>query len=370
MKTITIVGARPQFIKAAPVCAEFHSRGIHNILVHTGQHYDYLMSQVFFDQLNLAEPTYNLEIGSASAANQIGMMVIKLEEILEKESPDIVITYGDTNSTLAAALTAVKLGIPLAHVEGGERNFTREDIRIHPSVTPEETNRVLTDHISNFIYCASKGAVENLKKEGICENVFFVGDVMYDSFILMRPFAEQNSKILEVHGLSSQGFILATIHRPINTDDESRLGGIINALISIDQEIVIPLHPRTRISLDRIGMLKKLIENSKIHVLEPVGYLDMLMLESNAKAIVTDSGGVIREAFFAGVPSIIVDQTNAWKEIIHSGWATLAGADQSMITKALHSIHVPKIREPILGSGNARELIVSHLLSIKKLNRF
>lgn len=361
MKTITIVGARPQFIKAAPVGKELERRGHKNILVHTGQHYDYNLSKVFFDELEIPAPDYNLEVGPTTPINQMASMMMELETILQKEKPDCAIVYGDTNSTLAAAITLLKIGIPIVHVEGGERNFTLDMKIVHPASIPEESNRVLVDHISEMIFCASKRAVANLKREGITRQVYRVGDVMLDTFSQMSKMAETRSDVIQKLGLAKGEYVLATVHRAINTDKPERLREIIRGLCLSDIPVVFPIHPRTQKVINANGSGLEISKKSNLKIIEPVGYFDMLELEKNAKIIVTDSGGVTREAFFSGVPSIIVDDTTAWIDLVNSGWSYLTGADSEKIGKILRSIKAPKIREALLGEGTTSGLIIEKL---------
>lgn len=361
MKIITIIGARPQFIKAAQVRQIFQVNGHHEILVHTGQHYDYLMSKVFFDELGISAPDYNLEVGSASPAKQLGAIMVKLEEILALEKPDFVLVYGDTNSTLAAALTAVKGNFPVVHVEGGERNFSADMRVVHPSSIPEETNRVVTDHISAAIFCASQRAVDNLKHEGVVQNVFWSGDIMLDSFLQMSSIAQQRSGIMKSLGISAGEFVLTTVHRAINTDDPHRLKSILTALLSLNEKVIFPVHPRTRKLIDSLGMIDEINRSKNLSLIEPVGYFDMLELERNSRLIITDSGGVTREAFFCSVPSVIVDDTTAWIDLVLAGWSSLTGSQPQKIIKAAESLKRPLKKEPLLGDGNTSEFIVRQL---------
>lgn len=361
MKIITVVGARPQFIKAAPVCNELTIRGHDNILVHTGQHYDYKLSKVFFDELGIPEPKYNLEIGSASAAKQIAGMLGGLESILMREKPDCVLVLGDTNSTLAAALTAVKCDVPVVHVEGGERNFTR-NFEIVPSYTiPEETNRVVVDHISSIIFCASQRAVENLAREGITKGVAFVGDISLDTYSSISNIPSNTSTILEQLDLKKGGYVLATVHRSINTDQPERLKEIIRGLSQSEVPVVLPIHPRTQKVIREEHLDEAIPQNSQLRIIDPVGYFDILALEKNARIIVTDSGGVIREAFFSKVPSLIVDETTEWIDLVQAGWSQLIGADAEKITKLIETMQKPEKWDAILGDGFARQKIVSYL---------
>jgi UDP-GlcNAc3NAcA epimerase len=361
MKIVSIVGARPQFIKAAPIGQELFRRGHENILIHTGQHYDFKLSKVFFDELNIPAPDYNLEVGANTPIVQMASMMKELVPIVVKEKPDCAIIYGDTNSTLAAAITLLKTLVPIAHVEGGERNFTQKMEIVHPASIPEESNRVLVDHISELIFCASKRAVSNLEREGITRQVFWVGDVMLDTFSLMRKMAETRSNIIKEMALSTGEYILATVHRAINTNNADRLREIIHGLCSCETPVIFPIHPRTQKVLGENGLDLEVTRNKNLRIIDAVGYFDMLELEKNARIIVTDSGGVTREAFFSGVPSIIVDDTTAWIDLVNSGWSCLTGADSQKISQAINSFTIPKIHEPLLGEANARTLIVDHL---------
>jgi UDP-GlcNAc3NAcA epimerase len=360
LKIFTIVGARPQFIKAAAVSRKLQSHpGIQEVLVHTGQHYDENMSDVFFQELEIPAPNYHLGVGSDSHGAQTGRMLEAIEKVLLAESPDWVLVYGDTNSTLAGAIAAVKLHIPVAHVEAGLRSFNRR--------MPEEINRVLTDHAADLLFAPTTAAVENLRHEGIAEEkIHLVGDVMYDAAIDYGVKAEQKSLILEHLGLTPQKYILATIHRAENTDDPKRLDGIFTGLAVISQNIpiVLPLHPRTRAALSRTGLWEKASQSLKL--IEPVGYLDMVMLEKNAQLIATDSGGVQKEAFFYRVPCVTLRAETEWVELVQLGWNRLLPPLNSSdvangISDALLNVSGSEVSEHLYGGGLATAQIVELL---------
>jgi UDP-GlcNAc3NAcA epimerase len=350
MKVVTVVGARPQFVKAAPVSRILREK--HNeVLVHTGQHYDYGMSQVFFDELGLPEPDVNLGVGSGSHGRQTGEMLVGLEKVLQSERPDRVLVYGDTNSTLAGALAAVKLRVPVAHVEAGLRSFNR--------TMPEEHNRVLADHCSDLLFCPTQTAVDNLRHEGIAQGVHLVGDVMVDAALQHGAVARQSSTLLEDLGLAGQEFALATIHRPYNTDDPARLEQILAALAALDLPVVFPVHARTRDHLAQMGNPQSKIRN--LRSMDPLGYLDMLALEQAASLILTDSGGVQKEAYFFGVPCVTLRPETEWVETVAAGWNRLAWGDTTGILKAARGPWPSKPPHPIFGDGHAAERIVAIL---------
>lgn len=317
MKIATILGARPQFIKAAVVSSALrHYEGVEEIIIHTGQHYDENMSEVFFRELDIARPAYNLGIGSGGHGVQTGRMIEAIEGVLLDESPDWVVVYGDTNSTLAGALAAVKVHIPVAHVEAGLRSFDRR--------MPEEINRVVADHISDLLFAPTRTAVENLRREGLTDaSIYEVGDVMYDAAIHYGAKANVQSQVLRRVGLNTNGYVLATLHRAENTDHLECLHLILQGLAQIARElpVVLPLHPRTRkvLGLDKLEEL-----SCFIRLIDPVGYLDMVMLEKNARLIATDSGGVQKEAYFHGVPCVTFRETTEWVELVDMGWNCLA----------------------------------------------
>jgi len=354
MKIATVVGARPQFIKAAPVSRVLRQNH-EEILIHTGQHYDANMSDVFFEELHIPKPDYNLGIGSGHHGAQTGAILEKVEEVLLSENPDALLVYGDTNSTLAGALAAAKLHIPVIHIEAGLRSFNRR--------MPEEINRVLTDHISEWLFCPTDTAVRNLLQEGITQGVYQVGDVMYDAFRFNQELAHQKSKILETLGLKTQDYILCTIHRAENTDDPSRLQEILKALAKVQKPVVLPLHPRTRKIIGEQGLSELLTGN--FHVIEPVGYLDMIALEVNAWKLVTDSGGVQKEAYFAGVPCITMRDETEWVETVKVGWNVLTGAVGERILEAVETFTPPLEHPPIFGDGHSAEQFVSYLEKVK-----
>lgn len=317
MKILTVVGARPQFVKVSAVSRILRSYDwIKEKLVHTGQHYDDRMSDVFFRELEIPQPDYNLGIGSAPHGAQTGRMLETIEAVLLKERPDWVLVYGDTNSTLAGALSAVKLHIPVAHVEAGLRSFNQ--------AMPEEINRVLTDHASSLLFAPTGVSVNNLLREGISENaIHLVGDVMYDAALHYGQEADKRSAILHDLGISPHSYVLATIHRAENTDDSDRLRVIFEGLRTVARDIpvVVPLHPRTRKALETQRSLDSVMD--ELTVIDPVGYLDMIQLEKNACVITTDSGGVQKEAYFYGVPCVTLRDETEWGELVDSGWNKL-----------------------------------------------
>lgn len=348
MKVVTIVGARPQFIKAGVVSHVL--RKLHEeILVHTGQHYDREMSDLIFIDLKIPKPNYELGIGSGLHGWQTGQMLIRCEEILLAEKPDWVLVYGDTNSTLAAALAAAKLHIPIAHVEAGLRSFNRS--------MPEEINRLLTDHSAQLLFCPTENAVQILAREGISDGVHFVGDVMFDAVLQHSSFAREHSTILSKLNIAPKAFVLVTIHRPYNTDKRERLREILNTLKVLELPVIFPIHPRT----------KKLIEEFQldisvnVNVIPPMGYLDMLALEQAAQLILTDSGGIQKEAYFFKVPCVTLRPETEWVETVTSGWNRLAWGDVSTVLEAVHHPWPTEESSTIFGSGNASEKIVNLL---------
>lgn len=312
MRIVTVVGARPQFIKAAAFSRVARARpDVEEILIHTGQHYDTRMSDVFFEELSLPKPDHHLEVGSGSHGSQTGRMLERIEAILLKARPDWVVVYGDTNSTLAGALAAVKLQLPVAHVEAGLRSFNRR--------MPEEINRVLTDHLAELLLAPTEAAVQNLAREGLePQRIHLVGDLMDEAARYYAKAAERRSRVLDVHGLVPSTYVLATVHRAENTDDDDRLAAIFEGLCRVSTPVVVPLHPRTRAALVRAGLYDRAA--GCLRLIEPVGYLDMVMLERHAGMVVTDSGGVQKEAFFYGVPCVVVREETEWVELVALGW--------------------------------------------------
>jgi len=307
MKIVSIVGARPQFIKLAPLSKEIRKKH-KEVIIHTGQHYDQELSEIFFKELKIPEPEYNLEVGSAEQGRQTGEMLIRIEEVLQFEKPDWVIVLGDTNSTLAGALAAAKLHIPLAHVEAGMRSYNH--------TMPEEINRKVADHLSQLLFCPNKNAVENLKKEGLNKGVYLVGDLMQEALAENIRVAGRKSKILKRLRLPPKRFYVVTIHRAENTDSRTRLEELASLLSKLDRKTIFPIHPRTKKCLQEHGLWSKLNRFRNLVMLEPVGYLDMLVLEQNARMVLTDSGGVQREAYFLGTPCVILRNETEWSEMV------------------------------------------------------
>ena len=350
MKIISVVGARPQFIKLAILSKELREN--HNeIIIHTGQHYDDNMSRYFFEEMQIAKPDYNLNIGSGSHGKQTAEMLIGLEDIFLHQKPDVVITFGDTNTTLATGLAATKLNIPVAHVEAGLRSHNRE--------MPEEINRILTDHISDYLFAPTLTAMENIKIENLYGKPFLVGDVMYDSLLYYGKIAEQNSRILKNLKLKQKEYILLTLHRPYNVDNIQKLQNIFSALKQTKRFIVLPVHPRTRKMIESTNTI--IPEN--ISIIEPLGYLDFIFLQKHSEKIITDSGGIQKEAYLNGIPCITIRPETEWIETVKAGWNVLVGDKKDqLIDNCLH--FKPSHNRPrYFGDGNSSKKIISILES-------
>jgi UDP-N-acetylglucosamine 2-epimerase len=343
MKIVTIVGARPQFIKAATVSRIFRKYpAINEFIIHTGQHYDDNMSAVFFSELDLPQPDVNLNVGSGSHGKQTGQMIEKIEEILAKEKPDWVIVYGDTNSTLAGALAAAKLHIKVAHVEAGLRSYNKH--------MPEEINRIVADHISDILFVPTQHALDILKSEGLEKNSLLVGDVMFDSF---RYFAAKSSDehLPEIIKKENMKFYLATVHRAENTDNPDRLKNLFTAFSMLDKTVIIPLHPRTR------KMIKNLKISDNIKIIEPLGYLSMIAALKKCEKVLTDSGGLQKEAFFMKKPCLTLRSETEWVETLIDGWNYVVDDNINLILETV-KIPLPAKQESFYGDGNAAEKIV------------
>ena len=375
IKIITVIGARPQIIKAAAISrtiSKKFSLSIEELIVHTGQHYDNNMSEVFFEELSIPKPDYNLNIGSGSHGFQTARMVEGLESLLLKEKPNYLLLYGDTNSTLAGAVAASKLNIPIIHVEAGLRSFNRK--------MPEEINRIVCDHLSTFLFSPTKAGFDNLIKEGFESNidtqytaenpgVFHCGDIMFDNSMYFSSLADSQSNILTEYDLTNNPFVLATVHRANNTDNRNNLHSIFKSLleISLEQTVVLPLHPRTKKELEldvNIDLYEKLVNSENILLLAPVSFLDMIALEKNSSIIITDSGGVQKEAYFFGKPCIILRSETEWVEILETGMAVLAAADYQSIIESYHRfVDLDKLVFPkLFGDGLASDFICSTIL--------
>ncbi len=326
MKIVSVVGARPQFIKLAALSRKLREKH-RELILHTGQHYDDQLSKVFFQELKIPLPDFDLGIGSGNHGEQTGRMLQGIEDVLLRQRPDLVVVYGDTNSTLAGALAAAKQNIPLAHVEAGLRSYRK--------TMPEETNRVVTDHLSDLLFCPTGTAVENLKSEGITKGVYLVGDVMYDSVLENLQMARKISSVIEKLGLRANGFYLVTIHRAENTDDQKNLEKIVDILLSIQGKLIFPAHPRVRKFLRRFNLLKRLKSRKDIQLIDAVSYWDMLILEENANFILTDSGGVQKEAFFLGTPCITLREETEWLETVKEGMNEVTGLNLKKVNSVL-----------------------------------
>ena len=375
MKLVTIIGARPQIIKAAALSRAIrnhYANQIQEVIVHTGQHYDDNMSQVFFDELQIPRPAYNLHVGSASHGVQTARMTEGIEALLIKEQPDYIVLYGDTNSTLAGAIAAAKIHVPIVHIEAGLRSFNKS--------MPEEINRIVCDQCSTLLFSPTLTGVENLKREGFpmdndgpytIDNpkVFHCGDIMYDNSLYFADIAEEKTDIIKRLALSDKPYILATIHRDANTDHSERLGAIFRSIIRLSEEcqVVLPLHPRTtkllKTNLDE-NFQKQIFSCQNIKLIPPVSFLEMIALERHAQLIMTDSGGVQKEAYFFKKPGIILRPETEWVEIVETGNAILADTDECRIMKAWQHFkgNPPTVFPEIFGDGHAAEFILNEML--------
>lgn len=378
IKIFTIIGARPQIIKAAAISREIkksYSNKIEEVIIHTGQHYDENMSNVFFEELGIPKPTHNLNIGSGKHGEQTAKMIIGIEILLEEEEPNYILIYGDTNSTLSGAIAASKIQVPVIHIEAGLRSYNKK--------MPEEINRVLSDHVSSYLFPPTETGLDNLKKEGFSLNskppysfdnpaIFNFGDVMYDNSMYFSEIADKKSNILSELGINNEKFILTTIHRNNNTDDSKRLNDIFRSLLDISNKhnikVILPLHPRTlkqKTLYLSDDLSLKINDSSNIIIIEPVSFLDMIQLEKKSELIITDSGGVQKEAFFFAKPCLILRQETEWVEIVESGAAELCDADYDKIIKAFDNFIDLKIdrNNSLYGSGNASAKILELILS-------
>jgi len=339
MKILSVVGARPQFVKAAMVhmAIERHNNRQHgagklrHCLVHTGQHYEHALSDVFFAELPLPKPDHQLGVGSGSHGAQTAAMLEKIEAVIASERPDVVVIYGDTNSTVAGSLAAAKLQVPVAHVEAGLRSFNRR--------MPEEINRVVADHVSDMLFCPTRTSVVNLKKEGITRGVVLVGDVMLDSAREFGSYADRHAGLLKKLRVAPKEYILTTIHRAENTDDPKTLNLLLEALLRLERDVVFPMHPRLRDRLTQASELMALVQAvrsaSHLRIIEPVSYLEMLLLEKNARLVMTDSGGVQKEAYFVAVPCLTLRTETEWVETLRGGWNKLVEISPPKISRAV-----------------------------------
>ncbi|HEX3616742.1 MAG TPA: UDP-N-acetylglucosamine 2-epimerase (non-hydrolyzing) [Solirubrobacteraceae bacterium] len=350
MRVLTVVGNRPQFIKAAAVSPRLRASG-EELLVHTGQHFDDKLSAVFFAELGLPAPDIQLAISGGSNSSQTARMLSALEPVIAEAAPDCVLVYGDTNSTLAGALAAVQQGVPVAHVEAGMRSFDR--------TMPEEVNRVLTDHLSQLLLCSSAVGGSNLAAEGVVGAVI-VGDVMVDVALEAQPRARRRVDLVTAHGVEPGGYLLATAHRAGNVDDPARLAALVELLLGMSAPIVLPLHPRTRARLAAAGSLERLVGSGVVRVTQPLGYLELTALLCNARAVLTDSGGLQKEAYLAGVPCVTMRPSTEWTETVDAGWNTLVDLDLAAARTAL-ALPVPDARPALYGDGHAGERVVAAL---------
>ena len=375
-KLLSIVGVRPQFVKAAMLCSSIERWNagcasedrVQHLLLNTGQHYDFEMAEIFFRQLPLPRPDFHLNVGSGTHGAQTGAMLQKIEEVLLRERPDYLIVYGDTNSTLAGVLAGVKLHIPVAHVESGLRSFNRR--------MPEEINRIAADHVSDLLLCPTLSAVQQLRDEGIAENIFFTGDVMLDAVRAFAPIAASHSDVMEQLRVAPGQFVLVTIHRAENTDSLERLEELVETLCRLARPTIFAVHPRLRMKLQQDPSLQHLRHDlesaSHLHMVPPLAYLDMLALEANARFILTDSGGVQKEAYFVSTPCITLRDETEWTETLHDSWNTIAGTSPDLILPLAETLweqecaSLPKPRLSAFGDGKASDRILD-LLQEEKL---
>lgn len=337
LKFVSIVGARPQFVKAA-IMSRAIRRHHQEILVHTGQHYDPEMSAVFFEEMEIPRPSIQLACGSGTHAQQTAAMLVGIEEVLARERPDWVVVFGDTNSTLAGTLAAAKLGLRVAHVEAGVRSFNRD--------MPEEVNRLVADRLATVLLCPSQTAVQNLANEGIRDGVHLVGDVMFEAFATAMRRAAATSRALDTFGLLEKHYLLVTVHRAENTDDPARLTGVLQALDALEEPVIFPVHPRTRQAMDALGYQPR----PHVRLIAPLGYLDTLRLLADARLLLTDSGGLQKEAYWSAVPCVTLRDQTEWVETVELGWNRLVGSDTQLIINAVAIASARAERPPLYGA--------------------
>jgi UDP-GlcNAc3NAcA epimerase len=347
-RVLSVVGNRPQFIKSAPLSEALRNRGVEEIVLHTGQHYDRELSGIFFDELGLAPPRHRLDAGAGTHAAQTARMLPGIERTILDEAPDAVVVYGDTNSTLAGALAAVKVHVPVAHVEAGLRSFDR--------TMPEEVNRIVVDAVSTLLLCPSDGAVANLRRESHTEGVHQVGDVMYDASLRLGPLARERSRALADAGVEPRSYVLATIHREANVQP-ARLRELLDGLGRVGEPVILPAHPRTRATID----LEDIPVGPTIRLLPPLGYLDLAALASQARVVATDSGGLQKEAYWYGVPCVTLRESTEWVETVEAGWNVVAGTDAASVAAAIAEAAPAREHPPLYGDGRAAEKIADLL---------
>lgn len=353
MRVLSVIGNRPQFVKAAPLGRALR-RHVEDVLVHTGQHYDPELADLFFDELDIPAPAHALEIGPGTPNSQLALILQRLEPLLDAERPDLVLVYGDTTTTLGGAIAAAKRDIPIAHVEAGLRSFVRS--------MPEEQNRVVTDHLSELLFVPTDTAIANLAREGITQGVHQVGDVMYDAALLFAPIAAGRDGGA-AYGLETGAYVLATVHRAAATDTPEALARLVDVLSVIGEPTVFPVHPRTRHKLEQAGLWDRLASIPHLHVAPPVGYLDFTALLLGARAVVTDSGGVQKEAYFHGIPCVTLRDETEWVETVDGGFNRLAGMDPVRVAAALANGTAPADRPHYYGDGRASDRIVEAILA-------
>jgi len=350
MKVCSVVGARPQFVKAFPVSRAFRQNH-DELLIHTGQHYDEVLSDVFFEELDIPLPEYDLGVGSGSHTAQTADVMSGLASVLADEDPDVLVLYGDTNSTLGAALVGAKTDVVTVHIEAGLRSGNRE--------MPEETNRILTDHSSDLLCAPTDAAIANLEREGLGTRAQWTGDVMFDAMLWARDVAPQISTVLADMGIDSEDYVLGTVHRAGNTDDPDRLRSIFDGLDRTDDTVVLPVHPRTEDRLRQFGLWER--ANEQVEIVDPVGYLDFVALLASARVVATDSGGVQKEAFFLDTPCVTLRKETEWVETVTAGWNTLVGADHDDIARELANPTVPDVKPQPYGDGNTADRVCEYV---------